>query len=96
MESSRMTELRSRYGGRISAAVRGDAARDEARVARALMSEWNPILSSEQELRSLMGEPTLALPGILEYVFDNDFGGQRWRFGIRNDLVISVEWDGLD
>ncbi|TQM43921.1 hypothetical protein [Pseudonocardia cypriaca] len=67
-----------------------------ARVTRALMTEWNPVLASEAELRSLMGVPSREVSSALEYTFDSGFGGERWRFGIRSGVVVSVEWDALE
>jgi hypothetical protein len=96
MTTNSLRALRSRYAGRISAELRGREADEMARTARALMKEWNPILASESELRSLMGKPSRESPGIIEYVFDYGFSGERWRFGVRGGFVVSVEWEGLD
>lgn len=96
MATNKRTGLRSRYAGRISAELRGRQAAEMARTTRALMNEWNPILSSEEELRTLMGRPSTKRGDTLEYDFDNGFGGERWRFGIRNGFVVRVEWEGLD
>ena len=96
MATNNLLDLRSRYAGRIFAERRGRQADEMARTARALMREWNPVLASEDDLRALMGRPSRVRVNALEYVFDNGFGGERWRFGIRGGFVVSVEWDGLD
>jgi hypothetical protein len=94
--ANKLATLRGRYAGRILTERRGREAAGMARTARALMTEWNPVLASEAELRSLMGVPSREESGALVYAFDSGFGGELWRFGVRSGVVVSVEWEALD
>lgn len=96
VDSNGLLDLRSRYAGRILTEPRGREAAQIARTARALMNEWNPVLASEAELRSLMGKPSREDSEVLEYSFDSGFSGELWRFGVRNGYVVSIEWEALE
>jgi hypothetical protein len=69
-----------RYGGRISADVRGSDAIQMSVMVTDLMKEWNPILAEASDLKETMGTPTREEPGVLEYVFDNGLGGDLWLY----------------
>jgi hypothetical protein len=91
-----VADLRRRYGGRIRADVSGAEAARMSVLANDLLREWNPIQASAADVRALMGTPTAEQAGVMEYVFDNGWGGGAWRFKLRNEIVVGVEWEPLD
>ena len=95
-EELRVADLKHRYGGRISADVRGNDAIAMAVIVANLMKEWNPILAFVSDLKAIMGTPTKEKSGVLEYRFDGGRGGDLWRFTVLDDIVAGVEWVPLD
>jgi hypothetical protein len=91
-----LADLRRRYSGRIRADVRGHEAVRMSVLANDLLREWNPIHASAADVRALLGPPTSERTRLMEYRFDNGEAGVVWRFTVRNDIVVALEWEPMD
>ena len=56
------------------------------------MTEWNPILASPTDLKEIAGEPTSETTGELSYDFDNGYDGSYWKFKVRNETIVALEY----
>jgi len=89
-------QLKRRYGGSISAQTESTEALVHAARAHELLSEWNPVGSSIAQLVSLMGKPSRASPGQVEYCFDGGFDGDLWIFRVDGQKIIGVEHQPME
>jgi hypothetical protein len=84
--ADQIQDLTKRYSGLIRALPPGNESIEAGRYMRALMSEWNPLYASSEDLQNILGEPsrtmTTDMPGevVWVYVFDSGFGGSAWEF----------------
>lgn len=57
------------------------------------MMEWNPIMSTPDDVKAIFGQPTSETENSLEYRFDSGHDGVVWKFTIEGgDLVTGVQW----
>jgi hypothetical protein len=89
-KASIVARLKSRYGGKISAAAKGGAASEQAAVVRRLMREWNPIGFAPDDVREIMGRPSMESESALRYDFDQGFNGWIWEFLLDDGMVTGV------
>jgi len=86
-----VADLKARYAG-IDASVRGPAAVEHDVRFTHLMREWNPVLCTVDDLKSIAGKPTNETPQSVEYVFDNGEDACAWKFTLTTDIVTGIEY----
>lgn len=91
--------LKSRYGGTIDASVFGPDSRAHSMRFTKLMREWNPLHCSDDDLKSIAGKPSKEvvldeIRGIyvIEYVFDDGWAANTWKFTVATRIIIAVEY----
>jgi hypothetical protein len=86
-----IADLRTRYKG---IDVRADQSKIGSHASHfgELMREWNPILCSVDDLKSIAGKPTRETVDMLEYHFNRGITTYTWRFKIVAGTIFGVEY----
>lgn len=89
-------QLKEKYGNVIRQGVKGENIGESVRSMEALMKEWDPVGSPQNELRAVLGEPSQATKSEMLYRFDSGLGGWEWRYEIEENTVRRMEKRSLD
>jgi hypothetical protein len=84
-----IADLRHRYRG-IDVSAELPDAKEHAKQFGELMREWNPIMCSVADLKSIAGAPSTENDEMLEYRFATGVSEVVWRFTITGDTIFGV------
>jgi len=84
------------YAGEISAHAERDIMHEHIARMNSLMAQWNPIQSSKEDLKKLVGEPTESGDKKMVYRFDTGLIGVQWTFTTRKKKVTGVQYQAMD
>ncbi|MCW5777516.1 MAG: hypothetical protein KIS87_13850, partial [Phycisphaeraceae bacterium] len=85
-------DIKDEYSGTIDAASRGQGALDSLKRVSVLMSQWNPIFSTKDDVIEIMGVPTQATDAALVYRFDSGRFSAEWQFHLAGNRVFGVRF----
>lgn len=85
-------DIKDEYRGTIDAASRGQGALDSLQRVSVLMSQWNPIFSTKDDVIEIMGVPTQVTDTALVYRFDGGRASAEWQFHLAGNRVFGVRF----